>query len=120
MGYRSDVAFAFYSVDEEHNGIVNIWLKENLPFKDWVDACFTPMENGYKFYIDNIKWYEDTPDVQRILKVADQFKDLFIYGDNQVAALEYVRIGENYDDNEEEYYGNVECILSISRSINGV
>jgi len=35
MGYRSDVAIAFYPADAESKGVVTLWLKENLPFDTW-------------------------------------------------------------------------------------
>lgn len=120
MGYRSEVAYAFYSIDDEYDAVVKLWLDENLPFDDWDGEHWIAMEGGYKFYAAHVKWYEDAQEVRKMEEVARRFRDSFIENNGYIAALEYVRIGENNDDNEEIYYGNSDYILSVSRSIHGV
>jgi hypothetical protein len=122
MGYRSDVAVAFYSVAEEHNAVIKLWLDENLPFKDWdLSDAWTPIEDrGWLFHIESVKWYESYPEVEAMDKVIKEFVALFIEGENneQTAALEFVRLGEESNDNEETRYGyGEEGMLDISREI---
>lgn len=119
MGYRSDVAFAFYSTSEEHKGVVTLWLKENLPFDTWnvYEYWLVDEQRGsYIFRAEDVKWYPEDPDVKVIESVCKKFKTLFCE-DESVAACEYVRIGEELEDLETEYCGDADYILSVSRSI---
>jgi hypothetical protein len=121
MGYRSEVAYAFYSTDEEHKGVITLWLKENLPFDAWDIAEYWNIDEGsgkYVFHALDVKWYADDPEVLLVEEAGRKFIELFCRnGDNSKGACEHVRIGENTDDMVSEYHGNAEYILSISRSI---
>jgi hypothetical protein len=122
MGYRSEVAIAFYSKDEEHSGVIKLWMESNFPYDDWkefenaVQVKESP-EYMFVFHIDYIKWYSDYPEVKRIERLMRDFDELFCSGENPIGACEYVRIGEETDDNETETHGDPDYILEIHRSI---
>jgi hypothetical protein len=119
MGYRSEVGFAFYPTDDEHKGVVTLWLKENLPFDTWnVDEYWLidEAEGSYIFQASDVKWYSDNQDVNKMEAAYAKFIDLFCT-DNLVGGCEYVRIGEELEDVTEKYNGDCDYKLSIARSI---
>ena len=84
MGYRSDVCFA----------VTKECYKENATqaLKNALKDCYQVYENerGYYFSWDNVKWYEDYPDV----KVIEEFME------EHNSSIGFVRIGEDMDDIE--------------------
>ena len=119
MGYRSDVAFAFYPASEEHKGVITLWLKENLPLDTWdVDEYWLIDEarGTYIFRAEDVKWYSDDRDVEVIESAFNKFRELFC-GDDAVGGCEHIRIGEEIADLTTEYYGDSDYRLSIARSI---
>jgi len=122
MGYRSDVAIAFYTHDPEHNGVVSLWLKSNFPFDDWGIADRTITEQSkpnysFVFHVHDIKWYDGYPAVVRMNKLVEDFVDLFCSGADPVAACEFMRSGEEDSDIESEMHGDGNYVLSITKSI---
>lgn len=122
MGYRSEVAIAFYTHDPKHNGVVSLWLKSNFPFDDWgiTDREFIEKSTpnySFVFHVHDIKWYEGYPAVERMNKLVEDFAELFCNGLSPVAACEFMRSGESDDDIESEQYGDVDHVLSISKRI---
>lgn len=122
MGYRSEVAIAFYTHDPEHNGVVSLWLKSNFPFDDWdiADGTITEKSNpnySFVFHVVGVKWYDGYPEVVRMDKLIEEFDELFCSGENNIAACEFMRSGESDDDIESETYGDVEWVLSIAKTI---
>lgn len=122
MGYRSEVAIAFYTHDPEHNGVVSLWLKSNFPFDDWdvADRTFTEKSNpnySFVFHVVDVKWYDGYPAVVRIEKLIADFDELFCSGENDIAACEFMRSGEDNNDVEYNTYGETSGVLSISKSI---
>lgn len=122
MGYRSEVAIAFYTHEPEHNGVVSLWLKSNFPFDDWgiTEREFIEKSDpnySFVFHVHDIKWYDGYPAVERMNKLVEDFAELFCSGENAVAACEFMRSGESDDDIESETYGDVAWVLSITKSI---
>lgn len=123
MGYRSDVAIAFYTHKTEHNGVVSLWLKSNFPYEDWnliTHEITEKNEPTYSFVLEvcGIKWYDDYPAVVRMNKLIEEFDELFCSEDNNIAACEFMRSGEEDDDIEHDRYGDVAWVLSIEKRIN--
>ena len=119
MGYRSDVAFAFYPASEEHKGVVTLWLKENLPFDTWdVDEYWLidEAQGTYIFRAEDVKWYSEDHDIEVIESAYNKFRELFC-GDDAVGGCEHVRIGEEIADLTTEYHGDSDYRLSVARSI---
>lgn len=122
MGYRSEVAIAFYTHDPEHNGVVSLWLKSNFPFDDWGIADRTITEKSdpnysFVFHVHDVKWYDGYPAVVRMNKLIADFVKLFCSGENPIAACEFMRSGEEDEDIESEQYGETQYVLSISKCI---
>ena len=122
MGYRSEVAIAFYTHDPEHNGVVSLWLKSNFPFDDWgiTDRTITEKSDpnySFVFHVHDIKWYDGYPAIVRMEELILKFAELFCSGLSPVAACEFMRSGEEAEDIESEQYGDVDHVLSIAKSI---
>jgi hypothetical protein len=122
MGYRSDVVIAFYAHEPEHNGVVSLWLKSNFPYEDWklIDHEITEQDKpvySFVFEVCGIKWYHNYPAVVRMRKLIEEFVELFCSEDNNIAACEFMRSGEEDDDIEHVNYGDVGWVLSIEKRI---
>ena len=145
MGYRSDVAIKIYGnkeklqkvkdfadaefakLDDEQQGYVKDLInqsEESLDRSLWEDE---EDEASFFFFAQWVKWYDGYPLVEyfnSIFKKAseigkaedaetpdDEDEDLELYG-------EFVRIGEDSDDNEEERFNtNGDDQVTIRRSI---
>jgi hypothetical protein len=129
MGYRSDVAIAAYGDKEKlvelkthyDNAVANLssdsledlnYLvassEENLARPIWDDET-----GDFMFYVTHVKWYDGYPCV-------DLFNTLFGKAIAIELAAERVRIGEEIEDNEEEFIdGDEGCEyrFNVSRSI---
>lgn len=137
MGYRSVVEAVFYTRNEEEWPILKLYMDENFP-KFWADEdkdClkFIRKEEvldtdgsvkflgcyGYHFIADNVKWYESYSEIQEFNKFVEKFLKLLT--ENERArptwAFEFVRLGEDANDIEEERSDNADYILSVSREI---
>jgi len=124
MGYRSDVGALFYTSEQMRDkiGVVKLWLRENLPFKDWEWTdypAFEEMEDGYKFFVSNVKWYDTYPEIEHMNQAMEKFRELFCDADDGeiVGALEFIRIGESDDDVEIEREGDVAYRVEVTREI---
>lgn len=117
MGYRSDVGIEFYS-PEEHGkiAVVKMWLRENLPFKDWNEDAFRETEDGYRFFVSDVKWYDTYSPIENMNQAIEKFEELFCDID-PCAAYEFVRIGEEDEDVERRVNGEVEYRISVSKQI---
>jgi hypothetical protein len=122
MGYRSEVAIAFYSKDKEHSGVIKLWMESNFPYDDWkgyeeaIDVKDSP-EYSLVLHLDHVKWYESYPEVERIDKLMNDFGELFCSGLNPTGACEFMRLGEELQDIETQFYGDVDYILDVNRTI---
>jgi len=120
MGYRSDGKIVFYALKQKDHAAIKLWVDENFP-KDDFDYEEREM-NGRKimeFSFSGWKWYESYPEVQAIEKAMNDFCALFD-GENAAVevAMEFVRLGEEYEDIEIKQSGGSDCLLTVSRSIN--
>lgn len=122
MGYRSDITAVFYCKPDQWPAM-KLFIDENFPdntadlIKDEDLHEFTGRYvRGYKFKVEGWKWYPNYPEViafnefvAKFIEVADD--------ENVQWAYEFVRLGENTDDIEENYSLYADYILSVSRSI---
>jgi len=127
MGYRSDVMILVYGNALAMDAYVANWKAEETKgmsdqqTEDFYEAlnkdCRAFYYNndeckGLALEFDSVKWYESYTDVQRytrFFKGAPNYHGL---------SYEYMRVGEEYDDNEQDYAGdNVEFFLRLIRSI---
>jgi hypothetical protein len=125
MGYRSAVEAVFYTRNEEEWPILKLYIDENFP-KCWRDEDIEYLKPikasnawGYHFIADNIKWYESYPEIQEFNEFAGKF--LKLLAENERArptwAFEFVRLGEDTNDIEEERSDNADFILCVRREI---
>ena len=123
MGYRSVVDAVFYTRNEEELPILKLYVDENFPRNEELRECLTPInaprEWGYHFICDNVKWYESYTFVKEFNEFVVKFNQLLT--ENERArptwAFEFVRLGEDTSDIEEERSDNADFILSVSREV---
>ena len=119
MGYRSDVAALFYATDKKDFPVIKLWLEENFPMGTFHENIRW-FDRGMVFYDDAVKWYDDYPEVQAFNEAMGKFIEMFC-NDLSVGvvkgAFEIMRVGENYDDVECDYYGDYDCLLELRREI---
>ena len=118
MGYRSDVTIYMYAVAEKDAPAIKLWIKENFPVEHWSDNVRW-VDKGLVFEAEYVKWYTDYDDVKSVEGALDNFEELFMNNKHDVpeCAYEYVRIGEDLDDLEVRYRGNVDYKLEVQRKI---
>lgn len=127
MGYRSNVMAVIYPDTADHTTDAEPYeaLKTimNTTFKDVMDAFggdahWNDRSKCLVFKIDDVKWYESYPDVQRFKAMMDTFHDGGHDDEIVGYCTEFVRIGEDYDDVEIEQTGDhVVHFLSVRREI---
>jgi hypothetical protein len=118
MGYRSDVKALIYPAGGEHNLLNYDKLKTlmNTTFKDvldyWSDDYFTwdDKHRVLKFDANSIKWYDSYPEVTRFVKFLEEAHELEY-------EYEFIRLGEEDDDVEDDRTGDAQGYLSVSRTI---
>jgi hypothetical protein len=117
MGYRSDVAAAFYAVDVKDFPVIKLWLQENFP-KEFEESI-TWFDRGMVFHETEVKWYDDYKEVKAFEAARKKFIDMFCE-DNEGAvngAFEFMRVGEQYEDVETDYCGDYDNLLELKREI---
>ena len=125
MGYRSCVALLLYGTPEKVDMVDNMLIQRLDPEYD--RALFERVkqvrdeeeERTILWTFDDIKWYSEL----------DSYKDAmfsWVHDINEAEpdherkyklAVEFVRVGEEYEDNETAYSDFSDCALSISRKI---
>ena len=118
MGYRSDVKALIYPVSGEHNLLNYDKLKTlmNTTFKDvfdaWSDEYFSwdDEHRVLEFFAGSIKWYDGYPDIQKFAKFLTEVHELEY-------EYEFIRLGEDMDDIEEDSTGDSQGFLYVTRSI---
>lgn len=118
MGYRSDVTCVMYHVDKaaENTLIIKEFIRQRITpelmeyfnFDDW----------GGVFEVEQWKWYESYSDIQMLEKLFNDYKEAFCEGGYASQyAIEYIRVGESYDDIETQEAGGTLGRLHVSRAI---
>jgi hypothetical protein len=116
MGYRSDVALAFYADNDENWPPMRLWLNAYKPRSIEADS-YRDDEGKHRIIVQffSVKWYESYGDVQEIMTWYTEYISNF---EGIGGCSEYVRLGEEVDDIVTEYNGdNVQYILGVMRDI---
>jgi hypothetical protein len=117
MGYRSDVMAAFYTTPDKAPAL-KLYVDEHFP--EELAGNLRPIKNthhqGYLFEDENVKWYDSYPEVIAFHKFASNFLELAEQEEIKWA-YEFIRIGEDNDDVEENRSNYSDYQLSVSRSI---
>jgi len=119
MGYRSDVTVLIYPDNGEQNEARYDTLKllMNTTFKnvyEEFDEVFEWLDNHrvLKFAVESVKWYPSYPDVTGFQSMLDAIGDMEGYN------YEFMRVGEDYDDTEQNHRGNdLQYHITVLRSI---
>jgi hypothetical protein len=121
MGYRSDIKAVFYA-PKEHAPVLKLYVDENFPeeLKGDLHLIDNGYAQGYMFEGEGWKWYDSYPDVQAFNRFVSNFLELADgeEGSERRWAYEFVRIGEDSDDVEENRSDHSDYRLSVARSIN--
>lgn len=121
MGYRSEIKAAFYA-PKEHAPVLKLYVDENFP--EELKGDLRPIDNGryagYMFEGNGWKWYDSYPEVQAFNRFASNFLELADgeEGSERRWAYEFVRIGEDTDDIEQNRSDYSDYQLDVIRSIN--
>lgn len=126
MGYRSDVEF--YIEGEGTAALYSAYLmecQEDPEFCEWAfngdksgeGFWFVPHHDRIRFRYSSIKWYTDAPDIQRIYSIFEKAQKMYDENNDLPLFGEFVRIGEELDDIDEERFGDHDWKLYVSRSI---
>ena len=125
MGYRSCAAIALYGTKEKVD-LVDILLLQRLSpeydrdlFERVKQVVDTNEERMIVWTFDDIKWYEIMNAYKDMLfgwveEINDAVPD---HEKNFRLAVDFVRVGESSDDNEEQFSNDSEYALSITRRI---
>lgn len=117
MGYRSQVAVVIYGDSRDAEKYALLKTLMNTTFKEAYtefdgNAEWHDDKHVLEFAMEDVKWYDGYGDVQKFMKMLEDIVD--IEGFN----YEFIRIGEDANDVEEQYGGNdCEHILRVSRAI---
>ena len=128
MGYRSVVEAVFYTRDKEQWPLLKLYVDENFPKNEELRECLKPLIKeefgcyGYHFICGDVKWYESYTFVQEFNEFAHAF---VAFSESKEGAdakqlnwsYEFVRLGEETEDTEEERSENADFILSVRREI---
>ena len=125
MGYRSDVTVLMYAGTPEERVMVNEWVKGQLAKRGADDTLytnnFTFMHRMVRFDAEQWKWYDSDEEVQWLEKLFEDYIDTFIANEdprnNSTYAIEYARVGEEYEDIETWAKGEQQGRLYVSRQI---
>ncbi len=110
MGYRSEVGFCIEFTKDPEDFIALMKVDGREIFKDFLSFMYieelpkpTPEEEtpfGYlHFYHNHWKWYEDSvTGLHDLINMAEDFDENF--------KAKFVRIGEEADDSEEEWFND--------------
>ena len=117
MGYRSDVKALIYPASGDTNLLEYDKLKllMNTTFKDVFDSLvdnfyWNDTHRALEFTATSIKWYESFPEVALFPKFLADVQELGY-------EYEFIRIGEDTDDIEDDSTGDAHGFLYVSRSI---
>jgi len=119
MGYRSDVHALFYTTRKEDLPVLKLYMDENFPEEVCGDLEEISSNRiyGYEMVFEDVKWYSDYDYV----KAFDAFKTKYHalldeQEDGKKWKFEFVRVGEDNDDIEQEQHDS-SYVLSVSRRI---
>ena len=130
MGYRSDVIVLMYAGTPEEQVMVNEWVKVQLAKRgadDNLHKNFHFMQGMVRFDADSWKWYGSYEEIQWLDKLFEDYVEAFCsildnptvktLNDERTYAIEFARVGEDYEDIETWARGAAQGRLYVARSI---
>jgi len=119
MGYRSDVHALFYTTNKEDLPVLKLYMDENYPEDFLPELTYVEGKHlwGYEMVCESVKWYESYEDVQAFDAFKTKYHALLDeQEDGKKWKFEFVRIGEDTNDVEQEQ-NDSSYVLSVSRRI---
>jgi len=123
MGYRSEVCAVFYCHDMKDYPAMKLFIDENIPRgeSEWMREHIHEESVGERKYVrfqaDDVKWYDSYAEIQAFNDFVVAFKEL-ADGENELTwAYEFVRIGEELSDIEEDCSNDANNVLNVSRIV---
>ena len=126
MGYRSDVMCIMYArdakdVDKVDAGgmtFIKAWLNNRLNEEE-KNLFEFDHDDMVVFSVESWKWYDNYLPIQRLMNLFTEFDQALCGGadGDGSCCLEFMRVGESYDDVEHHDSSNSHGRLSLSRSI---
>ena len=124
MGYRSDVGVAIYPgigtdsemCEELYNKLKLLLATTYKKVMDEYfgnDATFDDVDKQVTFHIRDVKWYDSYPDVQAFMQMLNELGD----GDLGNYGVEFVRMGEDYDDIDRQEWGDTSYRVDVRREL---
>ena len=119
MGYRSDIKAAFYPEKDEDFPLIKLWVDEHIMRTQDFWPYRIAKRGGYRFIlfeIDDVKWYDNYPEVAAFNNALVEFENLFGYGegtDAPRAFMEFIRLGEDPTDVEERSSDSFEVLEMV-------
>lgn len=122
MGYRSDVTFAFYTRNQEAVpfAALKLWFDENYPHREAREEWEARIETGDDWITveyHDVKWYPGYTHVEAANRAMRTFIDTFEANDKDNVAYEFVRVGEETEDIEEDRTNYCDYRLGVRREI---
>lgn len=97
MGYKSDVVIAMNKKTVMKYGLL---LNKLIKLNELADLVETTNEGNTYWYINDIKWYDDYPEIADITNLMNEL-DLDNANNNTDVAYAFMRIGEESGDVED-------------------
>ena len=122
MGYRSDVSIVFYTRKYEvvPFASLKLWFDENYPVKEAMTEWEAKVETGDDWIMvtyQDVKWYAGYTHIGAVDTAFARFVDTFDAEDDDDGAYEFIRIGEEPDDIEEQRTAYSDYRLRVRREI---
>ena len=128
MGYRSCAAILMYGEKQDCEMVMNLFLCSGeiaQEDKDFFERNKQESNAGSQHFVfwsfDNVKWYDQADTAKnKLFNFVTQIEDVKHIGDpadRNSLAIEFVRFGEDDNDNEREATERSDFLLEITRSI---
>jgi len=122
MGYRSQVAFAIRGKKEDVIPVLmTLRLEGSAATKAALDELSASEHEGWltlSFYEESVKWYDGYDDVDALKAIYEKFKDEENADERRLFDGAFVRIGEDDDDLETDFWGDEPYgLVSLNRTV---
>lgn len=122
MGYRSQVAFAICGKKEDVIPVLmTLRLEGSAATKEALNDLSASEHDGWltlSFYTKNIKWYDGYADVDALKAIYEKFKDEENADERRRFDGAFVRVGEDDNDIETDYWGDDPySLVSLNRAV---
>ena len=127
MGYRSDVVLVMYALEDKDYPALQVWFSqfEHEIAELGLDGNFrniympaTTENQAIIFEAMDVKWYDSFPSIQFMNALLTKFKNAFqTEATEALYNYEFIRIGEDTTDIEEDCGNDGFNLIGVSRSI---